>query len=116
MLLAERYNYLNQVEGVEYDVLNNYYTLQSALKNLEYSVEYLESAQENYKVALANYEAGTGDILDLLNAQSTLAEARDTRVESKTNWNEGLVNLAYSVGVLWLPDADGRIDTLMNEG
>ena len=115
MLLAERYNYLNQVESVEYDVLNNYYTLQSALKNLEYSVEYLESAQENYKVALANYEAGTGDILDLLNAQSTLAEARDTRVESKTNWNEGLVNLAYSVGILWLPDADGRIDTLMNE-
>jgi len=114
-LLVERYNLKDQLQTVGYDVLNDYYTLDSAKKNLSYSKEYLESSQENYNVALANYNAGTGNILDLLTAQSSLAEAREARVEAVTTWYTSIVNLAYSIGLLWIPDADGRIDTMMSQ-
>jgi outer membrane protein TolC len=44
-----------------------------------------------------------GSILDVLNAQSALASARQQRIQSRLDWNIGRAALAQSMGSL---DAD----------
>lgn len=58
------------------------------------------SAQESESVARGRYEAGVGTILDLINAQSSAADARRQLVLSRSNWAAARTRLAQAVGVL----------------
>jgi outer membrane protein len=51
-------------------------------------------------VALARYRAGVGSVLDLLSAQSALADARAQRVLAHLQWNTSLAQLAHDAGIL----------------
>ncbi|MBI2286111.1 MAG: TolC family protein, partial [Nitrosomonadales bacterium] len=46
------------------------------------------------------YKAGVGNILDVLNAQSALASARQQRIQSTYNWNINRAALAQAMGSL----------------
>jgi outer membrane protein TolC len=50
------------------------------LKSYEVSKDVLKSAEENEKVAFKSYEIGQTDIINLLTAESQLADARDSLV------------------------------------
>jgi outer membrane protein len=71
----------------------------------------LSSAEQSQRVALGRYKAGVGSILDVLNAQSALAGARQQRIQSTFNWNINRAVLAEAMGSLdesllqTLPDA-----------
>ena len=58
------------------------------------------SAQESESVARGRYEAGVGTILDLINAQSSAADARRQLVLARSNWASARTRLAQAVGVL----------------
>ncbi len=94
------------------DVWTAYYDLQTSARRMETSRDLLESATENHTVAQERYRAGVGSILELLAAQSTLAEARAQEVQARTSWLMSLAQLAHDSGALWLsgPEtgADGR--------
>jgi len=60
----------------------------------------LDSAQQSARVALGRYKAGVGSILDVLNAQSALASARQQRIQSTFNWNISRASLAQAMGSL----------------
>jgi len=74
----------------------------------------LDSAEQSARVALGRYKAGVGSILDVLNAQSALASARQQRIQSTFNWNTSRATLAQSMGSLdasllqTLSDAGGQ--------
>jgi len=51
-------------------------------------------------VALGRYKAGVGSILDLLTAQSALADARAQWIETRWVWRTALSQLAHDIGVL----------------
>jgi outer membrane protein TolC len=53
-------------------------------------------------VALGRYREGTGDILDLLLAQRTLAVARAQQINARLAWFTALARLARNAGVLGL--------------
>lgn len=60
----------------------------------------VDSAQESESVARGRYEAGVGTILDLINAQSSAADARRQLVLARSNWAAARTQLAQAVGVL----------------
>lgn len=85
---------------VALDVWNAYQNLHTATQALRTSSDLLNSATQSEQVALGRYKAGVGSILDVLNAQSALASARQQRVQAALNWNVSRATLAQSMGSL----------------
>lgn len=98
-------------QQVALDVWKAYQGLITAGQSLQTTADLLVSAEAAEKVALGRYKAGLGSILDVLNAQSALAAARQQRVQATFEWNVSRATLAQSMGNLdisllqSLPDA-----------
>ncbi len=82
------------------DVTTSYQNLKTSSETVRFSEEYLESAQIEFDIALGKYRAGTGTILNVLSAQSSLADARAKLASSKRDWYTSLAGLAYATGSL----------------
>lgn len=93
---------------VALDVWNSYQSLTTATQTLRSSADLLASAEQSQRMALGRYKAGMGNILDVLNAQSALASARQQRVQSLFSWNVARASLAQAMGTL----DRGLIDSL----
>jgi NodT family efflux transporter outer membrane factor (OMF) lipoprotein len=87
-------------QQVVYQVFNAYYALQTATRRVHTTEVLLASAQQSNEVALARYKAGVGSVLDLLAAQSALANARAQHVDARLSWSVSLAQLAHDAGVL----------------
>ncbi len=74
--------------------------VKTAAVNLVDSEEYLKAAELEFNIALTSYKAGTMTILDVLQAQSSLADARTKKAEAQKNWFLSLANIAYATGSL----------------
>ncbi len=85
-------------QQVALDVWQAYQNLLTATHTLRTTADLLASAQASEQVALGRYKAGVGNILDLLNAQSALANARLQRVQSAFDWHISRAALAQAVG------------------
>ncbi len=85
---------------VALDVWNACQNLNTAAQNLSATEDLLFSAEQSELVALGRYRAGVGIMLDLLNAQSVLASARQQRIQAVLNWNITRVILAQTMGNL----------------
>lgn len=85
---------------VVYEVFSAYYALKTATRSVHTSEDLVASAQESNEVALGRYRAGVGTFLDLLSAQTALAEARAQQVQARLNWNVYLAQLARAAGIL----------------
>lgn len=79
---------------------NDYYY---ALERIKYTQAYLDAAQLDFEVNLASYKTGTVDILDVLTAQTALANARSRQVEAVKQLFVSLTNLAFASGSLINP-------------
>jgi len=87
--IAKRYDYQAQKDKlaslestIRQDVWNKYQDYITSIKNYDISQKLFISASESFKVADGAYKAGKGNILELLNAQSALAEARREKSSS----------------------------------
>ncbi|MBR5154156.1 MAG: TolC family protein [Alphaproteobacteria bacterium] len=78
----ERYLLDELKNQIKNEVWSAYHNYQTSLKSYEVSKNLLKSAKENEKVAFKSYEVGQTDIINLLTAESQLAEARDTLVNA----------------------------------
>jgi outer membrane protein TolC len=81
-------------------VFVSYYALQTAGQRVATADELLESAQQSVQVAAGRYREGVGNIIDLLTAQTALANARAQQVQSRWQWYTSLAQLARDAGVL----------------
>ena len=81
-------------------VFTSYYTLQTAAQRVATADDLLASATQSAQVAQARYREGVGSIVDLLTAQSALANARAQQVQSRWQWANALAQLARDAGVL----------------
>lgn len=81
-------------------VFTSYYALQTATQRVATSAELLTSATQSEEVARGRYAEGVGNILDLLTAQSALADARAQSVLSRWTWYASLAQLSHDAGVL----------------
>lgn len=81
-------------------VFVSYYALQTAEQRVATADDLLASAQQSVDVATGRYREGVGSIIDLLTAQTALANARAQQVQSRWQWYNSLAQLARDAGVL----------------
>ena len=100
--LEEAYADLEKVQLTIVQEVSNYRSaVHYAQESLEYAGIYLSSAEEDFKVNLKKYKIGTGTIVDLINAQTSVADARSKLSQAQNNWYTSIANLAFATGILF---------------
>jgi outer membrane protein TolC len=92
-------------QQVVYQVFSSYHSLQTAARRVRTAQDLIASAEQSTEVAQGRYRAGVGSVLDLLSAQTALADARAQQVLARLEWNTSLAQLAHDAGTL---DVHGR--------
>lgn len=87
-------------QQVALDVWKSYQQLETETADVKASDEFFETATQSYKVAQGRYKAGIGTILELISAQSAVANATQQRVQAFSNWRFARLKLALSLGKL----------------
>jgi outer membrane protein len=87
-------------QQVAQDVWTADTALQAATESLSSSEALLESARKSFQTSQGRYEGGAGDILELLNAQSTYANAQQQRIQSLSDWRIARLALGATLGQL----------------
>ena len=87
-------------QQVGLDVWTSYQALQTSTQNLGNSATLLDIAQRSYTAAQHRYQVGVGNILELLNAQSSLAGAKRKRIQALTDWRSARLQWAAKLGRL----------------
>ncbi|MFM0649862.1 TolC family protein [Paraburkholderia bryophila] len=91
-------------QQVALDVWTTYQALRTATENAAHSAIILDIARLSFDAAEERYRAGVGNILELLNTQTSLAMARQRRVQALTDWHNAKVQLAAKLGRLGVED------------
>jgi len=91
-------------ENIIQEVWNAYHNFGTSMEQLKANREMLTSASESFDASLARYRAGAADIVELLDAQSTLADARSQLIEARNGLFISYAELIHAVGEE-LPDA-----------
>lgn len=73
----------------------------SSLLNLESSQKLRDAAKASVDSVTRRYNQGAADILELLNAQSALAEAHGERIRCLAEWRSARLRLFANAGLLW---------------
>ena len=87
-------------QSVALEVVAAYQNMLTNAQTFEASNDLVSSAEESYKIALGRYKAGVGSILELLNAQSALADAKKTKIGTLYDWHISKIALSKSIGEL----------------
>ncbi|KWF83510.1 histidine kinase [Burkholderia diffusa] len=82
------------------DVVKAHADAMSALASLDASAKLLVAAQTALESSRNRYEHGAADILELLNAQSALADAEQERIRGEAGWRSARLRLMAVSGVL----------------
>ena len=89
-------------QQIALQVFTAYYNLQTSTERVRTAADLLASATESESVARGRYREGVGSIVDLLIAQSALADARAQDAQARWQWRGTLAQLAHDIGVLGL--------------
>lgn len=87
-------------QQVGLEVWNSYQAMQTSMNGVKDSTTLFDIAQRSFTVAQRRYQAGVGNILELLNAQTALANAQQQRIQALTDWRASRLRLAGSLGRL----------------
>jgi outer membrane protein TolC len=82
------------------DVFQAHTTLTTQTQSVFTAQSLVNSAEESERLARGRYEAGVGTILDLINAQSSAADARRQLVAARSAWAAARTQLAQAIGTL----------------
>ena len=96
-----------QEQEVVSDVWDAYYNFQTEVQALDAAKRLFASSLESYNASLERYRSGVGDIIELLNAQTTLASSRSEVVQARTNIFVSYSQLVNAVGLNLPVSADG---------
>ncbi|MGD0505679.1 MAG: TolC family protein [Steroidobacteraceae bacterium] len=82
------------------DIVKAYSDATTAVANLRESQSLLEAAKASQASSKRRYESGATDILELLNTQTALADARQERVRCLADWRSARLRLLATSGIL----------------
>jgi outer membrane protein len=92
-----------QQAGLE--VWNSYQAVETSTGTVKDSGTLVDVAQRSFIAAQHRYQAGVGNIIELLTAQTALANARQEWVQAFADWRAARLRLAGSLGRLRLADS-----------
>lgn len=85
-------------------VWTSYQTLQTDTQNLTASAQLQDVATQAWESAQRRYRSGAGTVLELLDTQRTLAQARQQRLAASIAWRYDRLALASALGRLGMAD------------
>jgi outer membrane protein len=92
---------LRQAElGASAEIWARFQNYETALRKHEFSLIALKSATASQDLALQSYKAGVKTILDLLNAETQVSQARSQLVASRQEVFTALANLTHVTGLI----------------
>jgi outer membrane protein len=91
-------------DQVALDVWKAWQTMQTATASVEQNGKLLAIAERAFEAAQHRYKASVGDILELLNTQTALANAKLRRIQALTDWHDARIELAAKLGQLGMTD------------
>lgn len=91
--------------NVELQVFTSYYDFQTATRRVRSTADLLANAIASEGVARGRYTEGVGGIVDVILAESALAEARAQSLSAGWEWRTALARLAHDAGALGLNGA-----------
>ncbi len=111
--LLQAQAFLKQAQDNTLQEVTLYFTFyQNAIERIDYASQFLDSALEEFEVMLKSYRAGTKDILNVMQAQTSLSNARSQYTESVQDLFVSLTNLAYATGSLATPESGDSWDSI----
>ncbi|HUY27930.1 MAG TPA: TolC family protein [Candidatus Binataceae bacterium] len=104
---AERAAERESVKSLELETIaevwRSYYDFQTAAKKYQFAQALLAAAQESYNDNLETYRQGLSTIVELLTADTALANARFTMIQSTADLLTASATVAYAVGAVDMP-------------
>lgn len=85
---------------VELQVRQAYLNLSDAKARVGASLEYVELADENLRLAQVRYRGGVGTVLELQDAELRTSAARQTLIAAQVAVREGIVHARFTAGLL----------------
>lgn len=85
-------------QQISLDVWKSYQLLRSETENITATAHLVRSAKQAFEVSMGRYKSGVGSIVELLAAQTALANATQQRAHALANWRVARLKLAASVG------------------
>jgi len=85
-------------QQVTLDVWKSYHALISERESLRAAEELVDNSREAFAVAQGRYNAGVGNIVELLNAQNAWSSAKQQYIKSLSTWRTARLKLAASMG------------------
>ncbi|OAT16328.1 outer membrane efflux protein [Buttiauxella gaviniae ATCC 51604] len=82
------------------DVVKAYADAKTALNVLTASQQLLDAAQKSVQSVQRRYDKNVADILEVMNAQSALADAQQQRIEAIAAWQSARLSLLANTGIL----------------
>jgi len=106
-MAAERQKLIQAELEASADVWSKYYSLKTSEKKYVFSEAFLDSAKESHELASEGYKAGLKSILDLLQSQSQLSQARSKYISARNDLFVSLVELLHATGSLHVRERQG---------
>ncbi len=90
------------------EIESAHYALDAARERSRYAEDGLRAAEDNHRLSLSRFEAGTAIVLEVLDAENALALARLDLVRSFVDYNRAQLWLIASLGVIHEEVLPGR--------
>ncbi|MBF0481436.1 MAG: TolC family protein [Desulfovibrionaceae bacterium] len=84
--------------NIGFQVKSSFLNILNAAKQIRVAKTGLDSARENYRMAVARYKAQIGTSLDVLTAQSQLTQAESNLTQAMAEYQTALANLYAAIG------------------
>jgi outer membrane protein len=80
------------------EVWKSYAEVKTALRKREYALALLKAAEQSFEALKESYDYGLSTVIELLTAERSLANARCTEIESRSNLLNSVASLVYAAG------------------
>lgn len=101
-----------QQHAVSQDIWDAWQSLRTATASFAATRDLVSAAEESRRAAMARYQAGLGDLINVLNAQSSAADARQQFVKARYDWARTRIRLARVTGSLGLASLELPADAV----
>ena len=107
--------YAQTIDTVELQVQEAYLNLKAAEQKIKSTHAAVEAGQEDFRIKTLRYRSGVGTNVDVLDAETSLATARNNYVDALYNYNLSIATLEKEMGIP-VDSAVGTGVNIVNQG
>ncbi len=91
--------YAQTIETVQLQIQEGYLNLKAAEQKIQSTHAAVEAGQEDFRIKTLRYRSGVGTNVDVLDAETALATARNNYVDALYNYNLSIATLEKAMGI-----------------